>query len=362
MTVCFVLANSCGNIQEKKAAEIHAKVLTVDTHVDTPFVMSIVPDYDLGEDHDFNESAVQVDFPRMKEGGLDAVFFAVFVGQGPLTPSGYTSAQESAREQFDVIHESIEKNADLAALALSPQDAYNLEEQGRRAIFIGMENGYPIGEDLTRIQEYYDSGARYITLCHIENNHICDSSDDSAGAEHGGLSEFGRQVVAEMNRIGMMVDVSHVSDEAFYDVVEMSISPVIASHSNARAVCDHPRNMDDSMLRALAENGGVINVTLFTDYVKAYDRKDPQDMPTVADLVDHIDHIAEVTGIDHVGIGSDFDGGGLVEGCSDVSEIGSITLELVKRGYNEGQIQKIWGGNMVRVFENVIVEKESKYN
>jgi len=372
----------------QKAAKIHDKVLTVDTHVDTPMRL-VRSNYNLGERHDPERRGGRVDFPRMKEGGLDAIFFAVFVGQGPRTPEGNEKAKETALNIFDAIHKSLEQHADLAELAVTPDDASRIEKAGKRAVFIGMENGHPVGNDLSLIKKYYDLGARYITLCHTKNNDICDSSTDST--EHHGLSEFGEKVVAEMNRVGMMIDVSHVSDESFYDVIALSKAPIIASHSCSRALCDNPRNLDDQMLKTLAENGGVIQMCIMSDYVKkpdpnperdaafqalrekyqgyddlseeerqkareewrALDEKYPRKLANVSDAVDHIDHIVKVAGIDHVGIGTDFDGGGGIDGCNDVSEMGNITLELVKRGYSEKQIRKIWGGNIMRVLSEV---------
>ena len=252
-----------------------------------------------------------------------------------------------------------------------------------------MENGYPIGNDLSLIQTYYTKGARYITLCHTRNNDICDSSTDST--EYNGLSEFGNSVVKFMNKTGMMVDVSHMSDKSFYDVIALSKAPVIASHSCCRALCDNPRNMDDAMLRALAKNGGVIQMCILSAYVKkqapnpardsafaslrkkyqnfdnlskaemdnarrdwdALDDMYSQPLATVSDVVDHIDHIVKIAGIDHVGIGTDFDGGGGVTGCFDVSQMKNITIELLKRGYTIGDIRKIWGGNLMRVMKKV---------
>ena len=346
--LCVFLCTGCPEHNlEEKALKIHDRVLTVDTHVDTPLMIHY-SDLDLGEYHDPYEEYSKVDFPRMEEGGLDAIFFAFFVAQGSRKPEGNEEARQLFLNLYSSTDEQLQQYTDRAGIALSPGDAYSLETEGKRAIFFGMENGYPVGTDLSQVNTYYDLGIRYITLCHTSNNDICDSSTDSGDPEHNGLSDFGMQVVQEMNRLGIMVDVSHISDEAFYDVLEITTAPVIASHSNARSVYDHPRNMSDEMLNALAENGGVIQVPLL--YVKA---PDPENPPTVSDVVDHIDHIVEVAGIDHVGIGSDFDGGGEAEGCFDVSEMPNITIELVKRGYSEDQIRKIWGGNFMRVFEEV---------
>lgn len=393
LVIISVILFSCnGNpgtdAPSEKAKTIHEKILTVDSHTDTP-LWFVRDAFDLTKKHDAYEHGSRVDFPRMKEGGLDAIFFAVFLGQRERTPEGNREAFERAERIFDSVHAVVNRNPDWAGIALKPEDALRIEKEGKRAIFMGIENGYPLGNDLSLIKHFYDRGARYITLCHTKNNDICDSSTDST--EHNGLSDFGREVVVEMNRIGMMVDVSHISDKSFYDVIEVSKAPVIASHSSARAICDHPRNMTDEMLRLLAENDGVAQVCILSDYVKEMppnpqrdsaravlrekyrgfenlsdeemkqarkewyevNRKYPRNLATVQDYVDHIDHIVEVAGIDHVGIGTDFDGGGGVEGCYDVSELPNITTELVKRGYTEEQIEKIWGGNIMRVMQEV---------
>ncbi len=372
------------------ANRIHQKVLTIDSHTDTP-LRFMDQEYRLNERHDPRKSGGKVDFPRMKEGGLDAIFFAAFIGQGPRTPEGNEKAQNHVQDIIDMIHKVLQNNTAIAELAITPQDAYRIEKSGKRAVYIGIENGYAIGKNIGLIQKFYDQGARYITLSHTRNNDICDSSTDEAGPEHHGLSEFGKQVVREMNRIGMLIDVSHISDEAFYDVLEVSQTPVIASHSCARAICDHPRNLNDDMLKKLAANGGVIQMCILSAYVKtpepnperdaafkafrqkytsfdnlseaeqkaarqewyAIDLQYPPKLATVSDVVDHIDHIVKVAGIDHVGIGTDFDGGGGVDGCYDVSEMPNITRELVKRGYSEKEIRKIWGGNFMRVFRKV---------
>lgn len=386
---------SSGHSQEKraaqlikKAAKIHDRILTVDSHCDTP-LRFLRTEYNLSQRHDPHQDGSKVDLPRMKAGGLDAIFFAAFVGQGPRDAAANDKARDLVLRTIHIIQDSIRQHPDLAALATSPEDAYRLEKAGKRAIFIGIENGYAIGTDLRMIKKYYDLGVRYMTLCHTSNNDICDSSTDSL--EHNGLSEFGKQVVAEMNRVGMMIDVSHISDKAFADVVQLSRAPVIASHSCARAICDHPRNMTDEMLVQLARNGGVIQMCIMSAYVKPeapnpqrdsafaqlrekfrywdqmsaaeqqelrqlrreLDKRFPQQLATVADVVDHIDHIVKVAGIDHVGIGTDFDGGGGVTGCYDVSEMGNITQELVRRGYSESHIRKIWGGNLMRVMRQV---------
>jgi len=381
----------------QKADRIHKAVLTIDTHCDTPMNLTR-SEFNLAERHDAKITGTKVDLPRMKQGGLDATFFAVFLSQGPRNESGHSLANRKAFEILKSIYKGVESSPNLAQIARTPEDAYTLKTQGKRAIFIGMENGYPIGHDLSMIEKFWNLGVRYITLCHTSNNDICDSSTDKKGAEYNGLSPFGVEVVKEMNRVGMMVDVSHISDSSLYHVLRITKLPVIASHSCSRALCDNPRNLTDDGLRAVAKNGGVIQMCILSDYVKTPDpnpardsakavvrrkyndfirlspeeersawdemrevsKKFPQHLATIKDVVNHIDHIVKIAGIDHVGIGTDFDGGGEVSGCFDVSEMGNITLELVKRGYDEEQIRKIWGGNLMRVFTAVLNSAETK--
>ncbi|NQT81071.1 MAG: membrane dipeptidase [Candidatus Aminicenantes bacterium] len=381
-----------------KIEKIHDKVLTVDTHSDTPSRL-LGGEWKIGERHEPGQrGSGKIDLPRMVEGGLDAEFFAVFIGQGQRTPEGYASARERATRMLDAIHKMCEDYPDMVELATSPEDAYRLEREGKRAAFIGMENGYPIGKNLSLIKKYYERGVRYITLCHSSDNDICDSSTERRNPEDNGLSDFGREVVAECNRLGIMVDLSHSSDKTFFDVLKVTKAPVIASHSSVRSICDHPRNLTDKMLRALASNGGTIQICFVSSFVKKAKpnperdkalsqlrekygslrttrdeaqrekirqeyrtilEKYPVDRATVKDLVDHIDHVVKLIGVDHVGIGTDFDGGGDIKGCDNVSELPNITEELVRRGYSEDEIRKIWGGNIMRVFRKVeqIAEK-----
>ncbi|HKL67213.1 MAG TPA: dipeptidase, partial [Bacteroidales bacterium] len=357
----FLLSmNACVDKEERisrKADRIHNAVLTVDTHCDTPMRL-MRSDFDLGKRNDDG----CVDFPRMVEGGLDAEFFAVFLGQGPRNDTAYREVYNRTIEIFERIHANVEKNSEMAEVAYTADDAYRIKKAGKRVAFIGIENGYPIAKDISRVEEFYNMGARYITLSHSRNNDICDSSTDDLGPEHNGLSEFGEQVVQEMNRLGMMVDVSHISDQAFYDVIELSKAPVIASHSSCRALCESPRNLDDDMLLALKDNGGVIQICILSNYLKQPEpnpvldqkmkelRKKYNDfeglseeefeqarkeyyqvrnkyrkLATVKDAVDHIDHVVQLIGIDYVGIGSDFDGGGGIEDVRDVSQMKNIT-------------------------------------
>ena len=377
---------------EEKARLLHSRILAIDTHCDTAMLM-LRPGWNVAERHEPGKrESGKIDLPRMREGGLDAEFFAAFVGQGPRTPEGYASARERADKLIEAIHRMTRENEDLIGLALEPDDAYRLKKEGKLAAYIGLENGYPIGMDIPMIEHLYDQGVRYITLCHTSDNDICDSSTDRREPEDNGLSDFGREVVEECNRLGIMVDISHVSDKSFYDVLEVSRAPVIASHSSARAVCDNPRNLSDDMLRALQANGGVIQICFLAAYVKQFpvdpereraikeleakygnpraiedpalrekvmaefmeiNRNHPQPRPTVVDLVDHIDHVKKVIGVDYVGIGTDFDGGGGITGCDDVSEMRHVTEELIRRGYSDSEIEKIWSGNFMRVFRKV---------
>ncbi|RYF53819.1 MAG: membrane dipeptidase, partial [Cytophagaceae bacterium] len=242
---------------DKKTARFHQRILTLDTHADAPIMLQKAG-FDIGVAHDAKRDNSQIDFPRMKAGAMDAMFFAVYLSQGPRTPAGHAEAKRNALNQFKLINDALTKYPDMAELATTPADAYRIQKAGKRAIFIGMENGYPIGEDLSLVKTYYDLGCRYVTLSHFANNAICDSSTDPDGPIHNGLSAFGRQVVAEMNRLGIMIDISHTSDKTFYDVLNLTKTPVIASHSNCRALCDFPRNVTDDMIRAIAKNGGVI--------------------------------------------------------------------------------------------------------
>ena len=389
-----VLKRIYGNETEseliERALSIHKKVLTLDSHADTPSRM-IEPGFMMSDRHDPNETGSKVDYPRMIEGGLDAIFFAAFVAQDIRNDKGNFRAKNLCVQMIDSILSSIQQNSDIVGLALNPEDAYSLEKQGKRAVYIGIENGYPIGEDLSNIETYYKKGVRYITLVHSSNNDLADSATDPAGPEHNGISEFGLKVVKEMNRLGIMVDVSHGSDAVFYDAIQISKAPIIATHSNARSVTNHKRNMTDDMLKLIAKNGGVVQLTMLSNYLRdpvpnitaeklkkellsnikpvdqmttleketmrkrlnEIDDKYPVAPANLKNVVDHIDHIVDVAGIDHVGIGCDFDGGGGIDGVFDVSQVMNITIELVKRGYNEDQIAKIWGGNLIRVFSEV---------
>ncbi|MAU26837.1 MAG: peptidase M19 [Muricauda sp.] len=422
-TFCCLLL-SCGQKQEKstenleeKAKAIHDRVITVDTHIDIN-VKNFTDSVNYTQ-----RLQTQVDLPKMKEGGLDVGWFIVYTGQDSLNAEGYAKAAANAEAKFRAIHRLCEEFApDQIGLALNSDDVRRIVGEGKLVAMIGVENAYPIGEDLSNFEKYHEWGARYISLSHNGHSQFCDSNTGEENDEwlYNGLSELGKEAVFEMNRLGMMIDVSHPSKESMKQMVALSKAPIIASHSSARALCDHSRNLDDEQLLLLKENGGVVQTVAFSAYLSTekhkaraaymkevyqkvadslgiewYDRSqfreltdaqkatfienypkvlniskelvadDPKapEAVNVSDFVDHIDYMVDLIGIDHVGISSDFDGGGGIEGWSDASETFNVTLELVKRGYTEEEIAKLWGGNLLRVLDEVqSVAKELQAN
>jgi membrane dipeptidase len=377
-----------------RARAIHERVITLDTHDDIDALnFTRACNYT-------QRLSTQVDLPKMQEGGLDVAFFIVYVGQGPLTPEGYADAYRQAVEKFEAVHRLTDEIAsDQIELALSPADVRRIAASGKKVAVIGIENGYQMGTDIARLKEFYDRGGRYMSLAHNGASQLSDSNNgETTGLfPHGGLSPLGRQVIAEMNRLGMMIDVSHPSKASIMQTLELSRAPVIASHSSVRALANHSRNMDDEMLLALKKNGGVIQMVAFNGYVKVPPaeaarartvaitalqqelgvttaatgaaRPCPVERPeftrrmaeidqtypraSVRDFVDHIDYAVKLIGLDHVGISSDFDGGGGVDGWNSAAETFNVTLELVRRGYTEEQIGKLWSGNLLRVWSEV---------
>lgn len=372
----------------KSYTDIHRSALVLDSHCDAPCMLikganfsgRVPTGYTPG-----NFPLSQVDFPRMKEGGADASFFAVYTSNS-LSPD---AATRRALEMVAAIYDSVDRSQGLTALATTPEDAVANKKRGVISIFMGMENGAPIQKSLSLLRLFYRLGIRYMTLTHCGNNEICDSCSASE-KRWGGLSPFGRDVVGEMNRIGMMVDVSHISDDSFWDCIKYSAAPVIASHSCCRALADVPRNLSDDMLKAVADNGGVTQVNFYPFFLDdsftpegkaltdAFDdadyawRENPASPELQKNLreaaerqagvrrvsykrvADHIDHAVEVAGIDSVGIGSDFDGINVApEGLDDISKLPALTGELVRRGYSEEDIRKILGGNFLRVMKTV---------
>ena len=329
-----------------RAAAIHQKALTLDTHVD------IEPEYATKElDPGIDNPKLKCDLVKMNKGGVDGVFLAVYVEQKQRNPEGYKNAYNQAMVKLNAIHRLTEQMyPDHCDLATSPDDVERITKTGKRVVMIGMENGYPIGKDLSNVEKFYNLGVRYITLSHNGHNDICDSCNPrtelgDSDAEHNGLSQFGREVIAQMNRLGIIPDVSHISVKSFWDLIEVSKAPIIASHSGCRALTDHPRNLYDDQLKAIAKKGGAIQIVAYKGFLE--DASGKADIKT---YVDHIDHAVKVAGIDHVGIGSDFDGGGGIDGFNDHSEAMNVTAELLRRRYREQDILKIWGGNFLRVW------------
>jgi len=407
LTSCASKSESTKTVPlEEKAALIHEKVITIDTHDDinvANFTDSINYTQRLN---------TQVNLPKMDEGKLDVAWLIVYTGQGELTPEGYAAAEENAMAKFEAIHRLTSEIApDQIQLATSSEEVKAAIAEGKKVAMIGVENAYPMGEDLANFEKYHALGARYVSLSHNGHSQFSDSNTGEAdGFLHNGLSELGKSAVAEMNRLGIMIDVSHPSKEAMRQMITLSKAPIIASHSSARALCDHSRNLDDEQLMWLKENGGVVQTVAFSSYVNTekhnarneymsqlrkrlaeekelpwYERReiralsdkeraafmeyayaiyeeaetiaasDPEapEGVTVADFVDHIDYMVDLIGIDHVGISSDFDGGGGITGWSDASETQNVTTELVKRGYTEEEIEKLWGANLLRVLDEV---------
>ena len=327
-----------------RARAIHDNVMALDTHVDIPLNFAT-------SEHDPANAEAQVTLDAMHSGGLDAAFFIVYVGQQERTEENYRKARADAVTKFDAIHRMTQyMYPDQIGLADTAAQARALFAQGKLVALIGIENGFAIGKDLSLLEDYRERGARYLTLVHNGHNDIGDSAQPrpqlgDMDTEHGGLSDFGYEVVDELNRLGILVDISHVSRQTMLDATRASKAPVIASHSSVIALTDHPRNMNDEQMLALQDNGGVMQIVAFNPYVREGGNA------TLELFVDHIDYAVDLIGIDHVGISSDFGGGGGIAGWSNATETFNVTLELVRRGYSEDSIRKIWGGNVLRILE-----------
>jgi microsomal dipeptidase-like Zn-dependent dipeptidase len=390
------------------ARAIHDRVITIDTHNDiNPSNFSAERNYTM----DLN---TQVNIPKMESGGLDVSWMIVYVGQGPLNPEGYANAYDTAIAKFEAIHRLAEEIApEQIEIAYTSEDVRRIAASGKKVAMIGIENAYPIGLDLSNIRKFQERGGRYMSLAHNGHNQLSDSNTGERDDiwMHNGLSDLGKQAIAEMNQWGIMVDISHPSKEAIMQMIELSKAPVMASHSSARSLNDVSRNLDDEQLKAVQANGGVVQTVAFSSYVDSdkntrnrealtalqqevaselgielLDRSAMRSMSAeerssyatkmeavneltapriseevnsdappvdVADFVNHIDYLVDLIGIDHVGISSDFDGGGGVEGWNDASETFAVTLELVQRGYTEADIAKLWGENLLRVLDEV---------
>ena len=367
---------------------LHDRTLTLDTHIDIPLTYMVEIDPNGPTD-------LQVDKPKLNAGRLDSGFWIVYTPQGELTPEGYAAGKEIADTRLTAILRLTSELPDFE-LAKTAADAERIVSEGKYAVYIGMENAYPLGESVDRIPELAEAGVRYVGLTHFGHNQFGDSSNPNFqrddGPRHNGLSPLGRDLIAALNDHGIMVDLSHAGKETMMQAADLSRTPIIASHSGVKAVADHPRNLDDEQLRKLAEVGGVAQMVALGAYVKLQteeqqaartaldaefgDRstwdQETRDAymarraeitamaarATVSDFVDHIDHAVKVAGIDTVGIASDFDGGGGIVNWDDASETENVTAEMVRRGYSEEDIAKIWGGNLLRVLE--VVEREAE--
>lgn len=380
-----------------RARAIHDRVITLDTHVDiNPAQFTLQhPNY-------ADRLSTQVNLPKMEQGGLDAVFFSIFVGQGEQTPEGFARAKAQDMEKFAAVHRLAEEIApDRIAIAYTAADVTRIAASGKKVALMGVENGYGLGMDLANVKLFYDQGARYLSLAHNGHSQLSDSNTGERDNtwQWNGLSPLGKQVVQEANRLGIMLDISHPSKVSNLQVMAMSAAPVIASHSGVRALCDVSRNLDDEQLKALAKNGGVVQMVAFNSYVKKAPPESPERVKalaalresfgldggrgamarltpeqradyqakmdalnvsyppppraTVKDFVDHIDYAVKLIGISHVGISSDFDGGGGIDGYNDATEAPNVTMELVRRGYTEAQIAQLWSGNLLRVMGEV---------
>ena len=321
------------------ARNLHRHMLTLDTHCDTPMK------FDQQVHFDQRDPRILVDLHKMTEGRLDTTIMVAYLRQLERDKAGLDAAFAKADRLLNEIETMVAQSADCVAIAYTPDDLYRLKREGRRALMLGIENGYALGDDASRVEYFRRRGVVYMTLCHNGDNNLCDSA--RGNNEHNGLSDFGRMVISEMNRVGMMVDLSHAAESSFFQAIEASRTPIVCSHSSARALCDHPRNLTDEQLRALAASGGVAQVCLYDGFLRK------EGGATIEDAVRHICHMVEVAGIDHVGIGTDFDGDGGVIGCADASEVINLTRRLLAKGFSKKEIEKLWGGNFLRVMRQV---------
>ncbi|MGQ4659705.1 membrane dipeptidase [Lysobacter sp. F6437] len=390
---CAALAGALAGCAQQPVQTAAPDLLTLDTHVDIPLDYMREPRYDVGGD-----SVLKVDLGKMERGGLDGAFFIVYVGQGPLTEAGYADAVAQAERKYSAIALMLDKYPDRIRLATTPAQIRDNQASGLLSAMIGIENPYSLGHDLSRLDTAHARGARYVGLTHVGNNSVCSSANPDAeagepahnSAQDPGMSEFGRALVARANALGMMVDVSHASDKCVLDAIAASRAPVFASHSSARGLVDVPRNLPDDLLRAIADDDGVVQAVAYYEFVKhdparqaaeealkqeiarqsgaeEFDWDVHGELPaltagmariqrehplaTLQEYVDHIDYMVDLIGIDHVGIASDFDGGGEVTGWMDASESPNVTAELRRRGYSDADIAKLWGGNLMRVWQ-----------
>ena len=324
----------------RRAKEIHKKYLTIDTHTDTP--LDFHGSYNLG-----NREWTQVCVPKMEEGGLDGQYLACWIAQGPRDEKGSAEAVQLIDSLIDGIYWQVDMNKDVCEIARTAEDLARIKASGKKAFYIGIENAYGIGKDLNNIKRFQERGVSYITLCHTKHNDLCDSSSDFTPG-WGGLSPFGKKAVKIMDKLGILIDLSHAHEDTFWDVAKVSKKPLFASHSSSRVLLDHDRNLTDEQLRAIARSNGVAQACI----VDLFLNKNPKEA-CLTDFMNHLYHMIEVAGIDHVGIGSDLDGGGGVKGCNGDNDFINITVRLLEKDFSEEDIAKIWGGNFLRVMKEV---------
>lgn len=372
---------------EAEARKLHERILVLDTHLDAP-ANFVKPGWNVADRHSFDADGSQVDLPRMIEGGLDGGFWAIYTGQGPRTPEGFAAARDTALLRALSIHQIVARYPQQFELALTSADAARIAGQGKRVVYLSIENGYPLGLDPTLLRTFYSFGVRLFGPVHFRNNDLADSATDPA-KEWNGLSPLGKQLVVEANRLGIVLDASHASDDVLDQLIELSRTPVLLSHSGCKAVFDHPRNVDDDRLRKLAASGGVIQMNSLGAYLKkippnpqrdkalaelsakygpvaslppekaaelrdarrAIEKQYPVERATFEDFTKHLLHALRVVGPEHVGIGADWDGGGGVVGMDDITALPKITARLLQEGYSAADIEKIWSGNALRVLK-----------
>ena len=322
-----------------RAKQFHSRNLILDTHCDTPMF------FDQNIDFSTRDPKIKVDLHKMTEGRQDATIMVAYLQQKERDDASLVAATDKANRILDGIEAMVNQNISSVNIAYTPADLYRLKREGKKAIMLGIENGYAIGKDIANVEHFRKRGVVYMTLCHNGNNDICGSA--RYNDENLGVSEFGARVIGEMNRLGMMVDLSHSGEHTFYDTLQISTQPVVCSHSSSRALCNHPRNLTDDQLRAIAAQGGVVQVCMYSGFLRT-DRQ-----ANILDAIEHLNHMVQVMGVEHVGVGTDFDGDGGIIGLNDASELTNFTRRLMMERYTEEDMRLIWGGNFLRVMEEV---------
>jgi membrane dipeptidase len=383
--------------EPESAAQLHERLLVLDSHLDTPANLS-KPGFDIMADNPSVLGSVQVDLPKMTRGGLDGGFWVIFMPQGPVDEASFEAARTAALTRSDEILTMVSDHPESFELAYTSEDAARIAATGKRIVYQSIENSYPIGTDLSLVKTFYDRGVRFIGPVHFRDNQFADSATDLSASDFGGLSPLGEDLVREANRLGMVLDGSHAADSTVDDMIALSTTPLILTHTGVKAVYDHPRNIGDDLLRKIADDGGVIQINAYGGYLEALsptperqaaldelqtefegispitadaetrerymarmdevDASFPPPRSTFEKFMEHMNHALEVVGPDHIGMGADWDGGGGVEGMEDVSFLPKVTERLLAEGYSEADIQKIWSGNMLRMLQQAEAAKE----